>query len=93
MRPRFFMDDLSPDDQRKVRRIFFGVLFGYTALVALVFAIVIVGRQLTDGSDNSKPCAAMPVMSGAASQVRRGDCGRETKVNANLPTRRGMALS
>ena len=93
MRAPFFMDHLSPDNQRKARRIFFGILFGYTAIVLLVFAIVIAGRQLSVNSANSKPCAAVPVMSGAASQVRRGDCGHEIKVSANLLTGRGMALS
>jgi hypothetical protein len=93
MRAPFFMDDLSPEDQRKARRIFFSMLFGYTAIVLLVFAIVIVGRQLSDSSANSKPCAAMHVMSGAASQVRQGDCGHEIKVKANFLTRRGTALS
>jgi hypothetical protein len=77
MRAPFFMDDLSPDDQRKARRIFFGILFGYTAIVLLAFAMVIVGRQRAEGSANAKPCAATPVMSGAASQVRQADCGHE----------------
>ncbi len=93
MRAPFCMDDLSPDDQRKARRIFFGILFGYTAIVLLVFAIVIVGRQRADSSANAKPCAVMHVMSGAASQVRRGDCGQEIKVNANVLTWGDMALS
>ena len=91
MRAPFFMDHLSPDNQRKARRIFFGILFGYTAIVLLVFAIVIVGRQLSASSANAKPCAGMS--SGAASQVPRGDCGHEIKVNANFLTGRGMALS
>jgi hypothetical protein len=90
MRQRFFMDDLNPDDQRKARRIFFGILFGYTAIVVLVFAIVIADRQWSVNSANSKPC---PMSSGAASQVRRADCGHETKVNTSFLTRRGMAPS
>jgi hypothetical protein len=85
------MDDLSPDDQRKVRRIFFGILFGYTAVVLLVFAIVIAGRQLSGTSANAKPCATMS--SGAASQVRRGDCGHDIRVNANVLTWGDLALS
>jgi hypothetical protein len=93
MRAPFFMDGLSPEDQRKARRIYFGMLFGYTAIVLLVFAIVIVDRQLSDSSANAKPCAAMHVTSGAASQTRRGDCGHEIKVNTNILTRKGRALS
>jgi hypothetical protein len=84
------MDDLSPDDQRKVRRIFFGILFGYTAIVLLVFAIVIAGRQLSGSSANAKLC---PMSSDAASQVRRGDCGHDIRVNANVLTWGDLALS
>jgi hypothetical protein len=91
MRAPFFMDHLSPDNQRKARRIFFGILFGYTAIVLLVFAIVIVGRQLSASSANAKSCATMS--SGAASQVRRGDCGHDIKVNANVLSWGDLALS
>jgi nitrogen fixation/metabolism regulation signal transduction histidine kinase len=88
MRAPFFMDHLSSDNQRKARRIFFGILFGYTAIVLLVFAIVIAGRQLSASSANAKPCS-----SGAASQVRRGDCGHDIKVNANVLSWGNLALS
>ncbi len=42
MRPRFFMDHLSPDDQRMVRWSYVAMLCGYTAIILLVFAVVMI---------------------------------------------------
>ena len=41
MRPPFYMDDLSPGERRAARRMLFGNLFGYTAIILLVFAVVL----------------------------------------------------
>ena len=41
MRPPFFMDRLSPDDQRMVKWSYLGIFLGYTAIILLVFAIAI----------------------------------------------------
>jgi len=85
MRPPFFMDDLSPEDRRAARRMLFGILFGYTAMILLVFAVVVVRHELSDHDVDSKPCATVGVTSAAVSQPRDGDCDRETGTNASLP--------
>jgi hypothetical protein len=91
MRRPFFMDDLSPDDQRKVRRMFFGVLFGYTAIVALVFAIVIVRRQLSDDGVNAKPCVAARATPDAPSHARGTDCAHDVKARTSFLISRDTA--
>ena len=85
MRPPFFMDDLSPGDRRAARRMLFGILFGYTAMILLVLAVVVVRHELFDRDVDSKPCATVGVASAAvSSHARDGDCGRETGTNASL---------
>jgi hypothetical protein len=63
------MDDLSPSDQRMISRSLFGIVFGYTAIILLLFAIVIVRHRLADDGVDTASCAAPLVTSGA---VRRG---------------------
>jgi hypothetical protein len=92
MRRPFFMDDLSPDDQRKIRRRFFGVLFAYTAIIALIFAVAIVRRQLSGEDVNSKPCAAAHTIGGIASHLRATHCPHNIKAGTSSLTRASMAL-
>jgi hypothetical protein len=80
MRPPFFMDDLSPEDRRAARR----TLFGYTAMILLVFAVVVLRYEWSDHDVDSKPCATVGVTSAAVSHACEGDCGRETGTNASL---------
>ena len=65
MRPPFFMDDLRPDDQRAARRWFFGILFAYTGIVVVGFAIGVACRGWLDNHADA-PCAA--------AHVGLGDC-------------------
>jgi hypothetical protein len=90
MRRPFFMDDLSPEERRATRRMLFGILFGYTAIILLVFAVVVVRHEWCDRDVDSKPCATVGVTSAAVSHARDGDCDRETRTNASVLRGRRM---
>ena len=81
MRPPFYMDDLSPGERRAARRMLFGNLFGYTAIILLVFAVVLLRHELSDHDVDSKPCATVGVTSAAVSHAREGDGGRVPGTN------------
>jgi len=70
MRPRFFTVHLSPDEKRTIRWSYLGIVFGYTAIILVVFATVNVRNRSAGDDLNAAPCPAQRMTSDPTSRAR-----------------------